>query len=216
MWDLRPTRSAETDRPGWLTEPMRPGSVEITDLLWSVDCAGQLRPVLQADVLNRLTGTGQRRAARIVARMPTVGGRLDPDHVNALGVRVHCELQRLGEELQFPRRVAALLTPMVASLRQTGRETIRVVDIGCGLGYVLRSLAASGALGADIELVGVDLNPVLIAEASRLAGLERLNCRFVVGDASTPGRAIEDGAQTIVVSSGVLHHLPVPGSAPDW
>ncbi|MCP2168186.1 methyltransferase domain-containing protein [Goodfellowiella coeruleoviolacea] len=59
-----------------------------------------------------------------------------------------------------------------------------------------------------MELVGVDLNATLIAQATRLAGVERLRCRFVTGDAFEPGVAVEDGARTIVISTGLLHHLP--------
>ncbi len=126
---------------------------------------------------------------------------------------MHCELQRLGEELQFGRRVAALLGPVVAELRRSGGGPVRVVDVGCGLGFVVRSMAATSVLGADVELVGVDHNPVLIGEAARLARCEDLACRFVQGDAFEPGVAIDDGAATIVFSSGLLHHLPAPGLA---
>ena len=116
-------------------------------------------------------------------------GVLDAGYVDALGVRVHCELQRLGEELQPGRRVAALLAPLVARVRGPGGGAVRVVDVGCGLGYVVRSLAATSALGPDVELVGVDLNPVLVAEAGRLAGQEGLSCWFVRGGAFEPRKA---------------------------
>src|SRR5262249_25880152 len=138
-------------------------------------------------------------------------GALDPGYVDALGVRVHCELQRLGEELQLARRIAALLAPLIADLhasREGGR--LRVVDVGCGLGYVIRWLAATSALGGGVELVGVDLNRVLVDEATRLALQEGLTCQFVRGDAFEPGTAVRDGARTVVVSSGLMHHLAVP------
>jgi len=154
-----------------------------------------------------LADRGQRRAARIVSRMPSSGGLLDADYVDALGVRVHCELLRLSEELQFGRRVADQLVPIVALLRNAS-ECVRVVDLGCGLGFVLRSLAASSALGPQVELVGVDLNPALIGRARELARQEGLSCSFLCGDALTPDLAVQDGARTIVISSGVLHHLP--------
>jgi len=90
---------------------------------------------------------------------------------------------------------------------------VRIVDVGCGLGFVVRAMAASCALGPDVELVGVDLNPVLVAEALRLAGLEGLACRFAHGDALAPGVAVEDGARTVVISTGFIHHLPEQGLA---
>jgi hypothetical protein len=93
---------------------MAPRPLEITDLLWPVDSGGALVPVVKADVLDQLRASGQRRATRIVLAIPAADGILDRDFVDALGFRVHCELQRLGEELQLARRVAALLSPIVA------------------------------------------------------------------------------------------------------
>ncbi|WP_299441459.1 class I SAM-dependent methyltransferase [uncultured Phycicoccus sp.] len=186
---------------------LRRDAVEITDLLWRIDEAGRRLPVRRSEVVERLLASGQRKAARTVARMPARDDVLDDEWVDALGIRVHCELQRLVEELQFPRRVAALLAPLLDDLRAGGGGPVRVVDLGCGLGYVVRSLAHRGLLGPGVELVGVDLNPVLVAEADRLARAEELDCRFVHGDALRPGVAVDDPARTVVISSGVLHHL---------
>lgn len=186
---------------------------EITDLLWSVDAGGTPQPVSKAAVLNRLRAQGQGRAARIVSAIPATHGVLDPGYVDALGFRVHCELQRLGEELQFARRVAALLSSLVAKVRDRGTGAVRIVDVGCGLGFIVRAIAASEALGPEIEMVGVDVNPFLVAEARRLAGQEGLTCRFEQGDALTPELAIQDGARCIVISSGFIHHLPESGLA---
>jgi len=185
--------------------------LEITDLLWSFDADGQPVAVSKAAVVGRLTALGQRRAARIVSAFPAPDGILDPGYVDALGLRVHCELQRLGEELQFARRIAALLSPIVDTIRLHGPGPVRIVDVGCGLGFVLRAMAASSALGAGVELVGVDLNPLLIAEASRLAEQEGLACRFEQGDAFEPELAVQDGARCVIISSGFVHHLPEPG-----
>jgi SAM-dependent methyltransferase len=101
----------------------------------------------------------------------------------------------------------------VATVRRRGTGPVRIVDVGCGLGFVVRAMAASAALGPDVELVGVDLNPVLVAAASRLAEAEGLTCRFRQGDAFKPGVAIRDGARCVVISSGFLHHLPESGLA---
>jgi SAM-dependent methyltransferase len=185
--------------------------LEITDLLWSLAADGAPLPVVMADVLDQLRARGQRRAARIVSAIPASDGILDRGYVDALGVRVHCELQRLGEELQLARRVAALLTPIVEEMHDRGAGPVRVVDVGCGLGFVVRAMAASSTLGTDVELVGVDLNPVLVAKARQLARQEGLTCRFVQGDAFEPGVAIPDGARCVVISTGVMHHLPEAG-----
>jgi len=192
---------------------MAPRPLEITDLLWSIDADGTPLAVRQAEVVDRLMALGQRRAARIVSAIPAADGVLDLDYVDALGFRVHCELQRLGEELQLARRVAALLSPIVETIRAQVVGTVRIVDVGCGLGFVVRSMAASSVLGGDVELVGVDLNPFLVAEARRLAEREGLTCRFEQADAFKPDLAIRDGARCIVISSGFVHHLPESGLA---
>ncbi|WP_454041197.1 class I SAM-dependent methyltransferase [Cellulosimicrobium sp. Marseille-Q8652] len=192
---------------------MRPRPLEITDLLWSLDPSGERLDVDRSVVEAELRDRGQRRAARLVARMPATEGRLDPDAVDALGLRVHYELARLGEELQLGRRVAALVGSLLAETGHDSAPPVRLVDIGCGLGYVLRSIARRGDLPRSVELVGVDLNPVLVTEAERLARAERLAVRFVNGDAFAPGVAIDDGARTVVVSTGLLHHLPSDGLA---
>ena len=124
---------------------------------------------------------------------------------------MHCELQRLGEELQLGRRVGELLAGWVRPmLAEDPARPVRVVDVGCGIGPVVRWLAAHRVLGERVELVGVDINATLVGHAERLAAAEDLACRFVAGDALTPGTAVEDGARTIVISSGLLHHLDPP------
>ncbi|XVV08920.1 methyltransferase domain-containing protein [Actinoplanes sp. CA-131856] len=170
---------------------------ELTDLLWSFSPDGTRLP---ADI-SSLRGRPARLARRLLAS-PGLDDEL---------LRVHFELQRLGEELQLPRRVAETLQAWV---RHTGRP-MRVVDIGCGLGYVIRWLAAHRVLGPSVSLVGVDFNPLLIARASALAAAEGLDCRFIAGDALRPGLAVEDGADTIVISSGLVHHLS-PADLPSF
>lgn len=186
-----------------LTGPVRSGVLEITDLLWPFDESGQRLPVERDAAADLLRSRGQHRAARIVRRMAATGGQIDTIAVDALGLRVHCELQRLGEELQLGRRVAELVADLVGSLPP---GPVRLVDVGCGLGHVLRAIAARGDL-PSVELVGVDLNPVLVAEAHRLAAIEGLGCTFLAGSAFEPGLAIADAARTVVVSTGLMHHL---------
>jgi hypothetical protein len=52
-------------------------ALEITDLLWRADAEGNRLPVVRAEAVDRLARLGQRRAARIVARMPATDGVLD-------------------------------------------------------------------------------------------------------------------------------------------
>jgi len=184
---------------------MREGPLEITDLLWHAE-DGIRSPVRQADVVRLLRERGQRRAARIVAALPSSGGDLDQDAVDALGLRVHRELSRLGEELQLAHRVAATVEQLIAR-RGLAERPVRLLDVGCGLGHVLRTIAVHRLLPAHVELVGADLNPVLIAEAEHLAAREAPGVRFAAVDAFEPGTLVTDGSETVVVSTGVLHHV---------
>lgn len=183
--------------------------LEICDLIGVWDpVTGERAPIVKDAVVARLRQAGDRRAARIVERMPAAGELLDPESVDRLFIRVHTELQRLGEELRMVRRFAELLVPILAAARSAGVRPLRVVDIGCGLGHVIRGFAASAELGEDVELVGVDANPVLVAEATRLARAERLTCRFVRADAF----ALTEPA-TVYISNGLLHHVPAAALA---
>jgi ubiquinone/menaquinone biosynthesis C-methylase UbiE len=77
----------------------------------------------------------------------------------------------------------------------------RVLDLGCGTGGA--TIAVARRFGA--EVVGVDIDPEQIAEASRVAR-DVPNVRFEVGDAQhLPFR---DEAFDVVYSSRALHHVP--------
>lgn len=193
--------------PVRLTVVMRAGALEITDLLWPIDDEGVLQPVGRDEVVGALTSRGQRRAAAIVARMPHHDGLIDDAYLRGLALRIHRELQRLGEELQLDRRIAAQLGPKIDLLRSTSSEPVTIVDVGCGLGHVMRASAAHGYFGEGVHLVGVDLNRILITDARRLAEVEGLACRFVHGDAFDLPALEVDPTRTIVISSGLLHHL---------
>ncbi|MER7582987.1 class I SAM-dependent methyltransferase [Kitasatospora sp. NPDC097691] len=180
--------------------------LEISDLITAVDPRdGRRLPVRRDEVVRQLRENGDERAARVVAGMPAdPDGALDPHAVDRLLVSVHTELQRLSEELRIGTRLVHLLRPLFTAIRAAGDRPgpYRLVDIGCGLGYLARWLAATGALGPDVEIVGVDLNAALVGEADRLARAEGLDCRFVHGNAFELPEAA-----TVYVSTGVLHHF---------
>ena len=112
-------------------------------------------------------------------------------------------MQRSSEEFQHGRARLELVTPILTALRNCGVPgPYRIVDIGCGTGYVIRWLAANGGFGLDVQLIGVDLNKALMDEATRLAARERLNCRFEVANAF----ALDQPA-TVFLSTGVIHHF---------
>lgn len=162
------------------------------------------RDVSRAEVAARFRGWNNAQAAAVVEAIPArADGSLDPHAVDDLLLRVHTELQRLNEEFQQGRRVLALLRPLLDTLRATGApRPLRVVDVGCGLGFVVRWLAAHGQLGDDVELLGCDMNRALIEAASEVARHERLPCAFRLANAF----ALEQPA-TVFLSTGVVHHF---------
>ncbi|WP_406840739.1 class I SAM-dependent methyltransferase [Streptomyces sp. AHU1] len=186
--------------------------LEISDLITAVEPhSGRRLPVRRAEVIQQLRESGDERAVRIVAELPSDrDGVLDPHVVDRLLISVHTELQRLSEELRVGERLVHLLGPLFTAIRSTGARSgpYRLVDVGCGLGYLVRWLAATNALGADVELVGVDLDAALVGEAERLARAEGLGCRFVHGNAFDLPEAA-----TVYVSTGVLHHFRGPALA---
>ncbi len=178
--------------------------LEVSDLIVDFDYQTLTRLPVQRDaVVQQCRAAGDRRAAQIVERMPVTScGELDPQFVDRLLVRVHCEMQRLSEEFQHGQRMWELLQALLASLRMHGiQPPYRCVDIGCGTGYVIRWLAAHRPT-PDLELVGVDFNAALIREANSLAQRERLDCRFETANAFRL-----DQPATVYISTGVLHHF---------
>jgi SAM-dependent methyltransferase len=178
--------------------------LEISDLLVDYDVETlEARPVRRGAVVDRLEHNGQRWAARYVAGLPAPGGVLDRDVCEAILVRAHTELQRLSEELLQVDRMRLLLLPLLGALRQTGESPpLRIVDVGCGLGYMVRALAAHGRLGRDVELIGCDMNPALVGTAKRLAEEESLPCELRLANAfrlDTPAH--------VFISTGVVHHF---------
>lgn len=193
-------RTAGSD--GQKTERLGP---EISDLVvaFAPDTLARL-PVNQETAASEFDRRGNPWAAQIVRALPAQGGILDPAAVDRLLVAVHAGIQGISEEFSHGLRVAALLRPLLSALRQArpGTGPLRVVDIGCGTGYVIRWLAAFGELGPDVELLGADYNAALIAEAVRLAECESLDCAFAVANAFGLAQPAD-----VLLSTGVLHHF---------
>src|SRR5215217_3690004 len=177
---------------------------EISDAIVSFDpITLQRKPVKKADVLVQFKELRNHEAVRIVERIPERDGVLDPAAVDKILITSHCEMQRMSEEFQHGKRVAELLKPILDALRDGGvQNPIRIVDIGCGTGFVIRWLAASGSLGDDVQLRGVDFNVALVNEAKRLATMENLRCKFEVANAFRL-----DEPATVFLSTGILHHF---------
>lgn len=178
---------------------------EISDRIVSFNAQTLAREdVHKQALLREFAALKNQRAASIVAALPVAHDDvLDAAAMDRLLVRVHCEMQRMSEEFQHGQRVAELLNPLLRALRQSGFQgLIRVVDIGCGTGYVLRWLTANKALAEDVELIGADYHPALVAEAQRLAAAENLSCRFVVANAFKLAQPA-----AVYLSTGILHHF---------
>jgi ubiquinone/menaquinone biosynthesis C-methylase UbiE len=90
-------------------------------------------------------------------------------------------------------RVAELAVTLVAAPR-------RVLDVGCGTGYLLRQLA--GRLPGTGEFLGVDAAPKMIEVARSESSDARLN--FVLGTAERLPAA--EGAYDLVVSTTSFDH----------
>jgi SAM-dependent methyltransferase len=184
---------------------------EISDEIVAYDPSTLARVgVRKSDVERRFESFGNLRAVRIVRSMPEREGFLDPEAVDRLLVTVHCEMQSMSEEFQHGRRVLELLTPLLDAFESEGSNTstgrrLRVVDLGCGTGYVVRWLAARGRLAQRAELMGADYNAALVAEARRLAAREGLECSFVVANAFRLAEPAD-----VILSTGVVHHFRGP------
>lgn len=160
-------------------------------------------PVRRTDAVRQFVAIGDAVAARYIEALPEDGaGYLDPAAVDRVLLQSHCEMQRISEEFLHGRRVADIVLPFLSILPTPGCAR-RVVDIGCGTGYVIRALAASGRFGDDTELMGIDFNPALIAAAQEAAEAEGLRCTFAVANAFTLNPPAD-----VYLSTGILHHFP--------
>lgn len=95
--------------------------------------------------------------------------------------------------LDFMRRAAG----------RAGAAPLRVLDVGCGGGDMLRRIHRwAGATGVDVALTGVDLNPLAIA-AARTATPAGVPITWHVADALDPAL----GDCDVMLSALFTHHL---------
>jgi SAM-dependent methyltransferase len=82
-------------------------------------------------------------------------------------------------------------------------EPLRVVDVGCGDGDMLRRLNAwAGRRGVPVALTGIDLNPDAIRAAREVTPTQQIE--WIVGDALANAAL---GDIDVVISSLLTHHL---------
>lgn len=176
---------------------------EISDVITAHDPQTLARtPVRKQEILRLFTDN--RQAQSVINQIPEQEGFLDQVAVDRLLLQVHWEMQRLAHEFHHGARILELLQPLIAAIRSgSPQQQLRIVDVGCGIGYAIRWLAARSNLAQQgVELTGVDLNSTLIAEANRLARAEKLPCQFFHGDAFS-----RQYSGQIYITSGVIHHF---------
>ena len=117
--------------PAW-----NPDQPEITDLMVQHDsCTLGRLPVHKQELLDVFSRFHNRKAVRAVLELLEQAGNLEDREIDALLLTVRWEMPRLAEEFYHGQRVWELLCPVVATIRQSGfRETLRIVDVGCGKG----------------------------------------------------------------------------------
>lgn len=119
------------------------------------------------------------------------------DHAN--GVMTRSRGYDLAGTLLFGGRRRHAYRELV--LRSGARPGDRVLDVGCGTGYLTALLAE--AVGPDGKAVGVDPSEAMVAQASEVRS--GAGTRYLVGFAES--LALEDGSFDVVTSSLALHHI---------
>lgn len=89
-------------------------------------------------------------------------------------------------------------------------RSARVLEVGCGTGAMLRSLARRA--GFDGSAIGIDQSPAFIEAAGRFAAAEGVadRLRFEVGDAHR--MAFPDASFDAVIVNTVMSHVGDPGA----
>jgi SAM-dependent methyltransferase len=125
-----------------------------------------------------------------------------------LDLRRHIHaLDALGRANAVSRTAAAIWPSIRAVSQEATEHPLRVLDIACGSGHVLLSLARRAVRErVDVEWVGWDMSPVAIEYARTLASRRGgEGVRFAPADAL---RAPIPAGIDVVVCTLFLHHLP--------
>ncbi|GAA3579335.1 hypothetical protein GCM10022419_071020 [Nonomuraea rosea] len=121
------------------------------------------------------------------------------DHADAGGTIDYPRAYELFVSIAFAGGRRAAFTRLAAAGRPRAGD--RVLDVGCGTGYLSRIL--SRAVTADGHVTGLDPSPAMIGYATRHAPS---NCTYVLSEGQAP--PFPDGSFDLVVSSLAVHHIP--------
>jgi SAM-dependent methyltransferase len=111
--------------------------------------------------------------------------------------------QHRGNRGAYERYLAGMDTSMRQKVALTAAHLLcrgRVADLGMGSGAGSHALAS---LYPEMDVVGVDLDPTMVALAREKYGLSSLS--FVVGDIAGP--VVPPGSLPGILDSSVLHHV---------
>lgn len=90
------------------------------------------------------------------------------------------------------------------ALRFSGKERGRALDVATGPGFLLVALARRAP---DWDITGVDISPVMLAEAERRLQREGLSDRVRVAEGSALDLSFEDGSFDLVTMTNALHNV---------
>ena len=158
------------------------------------------------DVFDRVAQGRQRLKRGTILSRPRV---VEPEMMDQpdLDVRRHVHaLDALGRANAVSRTAAAVWPSIRAVSHGTVESPLRVLDIACGGGHVLLSLARRAARARmDVDWLGWDMSPVAIDYARTLAGRRGVEgVRFELADALRD--PIPAGID-VVLCTLFLHHL---------
>jgi len=135
----------------------------------------------------------------------------DPSITDERLTRALADLRRTNRLLGAYAATDAVLDPL---LRR--RDTMRILDLGCGSGDYLSHFVRRGArLGCRVYAVGLDANPVTVGHArasldAELAPALRSRTQAEIGDALSTGYKAD--AFDVTHAALFLHHLHGPAA----
>ncbi|PZG02503.1 class I SAM-dependent methyltransferase [Nonomuraea aridisoli] len=121
------------------------------------------------------------------------------EHADAGGTIDRPRAYEISASIGFLGGRRAVFTRLAAAARP--RPGDRVLDVGCGTGYLSRVL--SPVVGPRGHVTGLDPSPSMIEYAARRAPA---NCSYVRGEGQSP--PFPDASFDLVVSSLAVHHIP--------